>query len=122
MARKRVVLNHKAVFEIQSLAPTFANVMRRGVKSQMSNEVALKFGVDAKTIRDIWNRKSWKGFIHSDNNNQNENIEQQRITDSFLFAEHATAAGEHPPPPPPCNDNDEGALQWVSSMSDLLED
>jgi hypothetical protein len=97
MARKRVVLNHKAVFEIQSLAPTFANVMRRGVKSQMSNEVALKFGVDAKTIRDIWNRKSWKGFIHSDNNNQNENIEQQRITDSFLFAEHATAAGEHPP-------------------------
>jgi hypothetical protein len=31
--------------------------------------------VDAKTIRDIWNRKSWKGF------NVNE---AQRVADSFL--------------------------------------
>ncbi len=34
--------------------------MRRGVKSQLSNALAERFGVDAKTIRDIWNRKSWK--------------------------------------------------------------
>ena len=104
MARKRVVLNHKSVCEIQSLAPTFAGIMRRGVKSQLSNEVALRFGVDAKTIRDIWNRKSWKGFNH---HKHNENAEQQRIADSFLS-----------------DDNLENtSIQWTQSpsMKDLLE-
>lgn len=43
-----------------SLAPSFADSMRRGAKSRLSNALAPQFGVDAKTIRDIWNRKSWK--------------------------------------------------------------
>lgn len=60
MARKRVVLNLRAVREIESLAPTFAERMRRGGKSQLSNALAERFGVDGKTIRDIWNRKSWQ--------------------------------------------------------------
>ena len=59
MARKRVVLNLKTAREIESLAPTFADRMRRGGKSQLSYALAERFGVDAKTIRDIWNRKSW---------------------------------------------------------------
>ena len=67
MARKRVVLNSKLAREIESLAPTFAESMRRGSKSQLSNALAVQFGVDAKTIRDIWNRKSWKGFNDSSN-------------------------------------------------------
>ena len=59
MARKRIVLNGSAVREIQSLAPSFADVMRRGCKSQRSIALAARFGVNAKTIRDIWNRRSW---------------------------------------------------------------
>jgi hypothetical protein len=79
MARKRIVLTPSAAREIELLAPSFADSMRRGVKSQMSNAVAIRFGVDPKTIRDIWNRKSWKGF--------NNDTTQQRIADSFLSME-----------------------------------
>ena len=76
MARKRTVLTPSAAREIELLAPSYADSMRRGVKSQTSNAVALRFGVDPKTIRDIWNRKSWKGF--------NNEANQQCIADSFL--------------------------------------
>ena len=78
MARKRVVLNPKIAREIESLAPTFADSMRRGTKTQLSNMLSIRFGVDAKTIRDIWNRKSWKEF--NDDN-------AKAIADSFLSAE-----------------------------------
>lgn len=60
MMGKRIVLNPTLAREIESLAPNYADGMRRGVKSQLSNALAKRFGVDAKTIRDIWNRKSWK--------------------------------------------------------------
>jgi hypothetical protein len=58
-SKRRVVLNLKIAREIESLAPTFADRMRRGGKSQLSYALAERFGVDPKTIRDIWNRKSW---------------------------------------------------------------
>lgn len=86
MARKRIVLNLETAREIEALAPSFADSMRRGAKSQLSNALAVRFGVDAKTIRDIWNRKSWKGF------NVNE---AQRVADSFLVP----AEEEEEPPP-----------------------
>jgi hypothetical protein len=76
MTRKRIVLNPETAREIEALAPSFADSMRRGVKSRLSNALAVQFGVDAKTIRDIWNRKSWKGF--------NSNSAVQRVADSFL--------------------------------------
>jgi hypothetical protein len=60
MARKRVVLNPDAVHEIRALAPSFAQIMQRGFKSQLSRELAQHYGVNAKTIRDIWNRRSWE--------------------------------------------------------------
>jgi hypothetical protein len=85
MARKRIVLNPETAREIEALAPTFADSMRRGAKSQLSNALAVRFGVDAKTIRDIWNRKSWKSF----NNNA-----AQRVADSFLVS--ATTEDEPP--------------------------
>jgi hypothetical protein len=75
MARKRTVLNPETAREIEALAPSFADSMRRGAKSQLSNALAVRFGVDAKTIRDIWNRKSWKGFNAK---------ASQRVADSFL--------------------------------------
>jgi hypothetical protein len=79
MARKRVVLNAHTAREIECLAPSYAQSMRRGVKSQLSNMLALRFGVDAKTIRDIWNRKTW-----TDGNGT-----AQRIADSFISNEPA---------------------------------
>jgi hypothetical protein len=60
MARKRVVLNLNIAREIRSLAPSFANIMRRGFKSQLSKALGIRFGVSSKTIHDIWNQKSWK--------------------------------------------------------------
>ena len=83
MARKRVVLNLTAVREIKSSAPSFADSMRRGAKSQLSNALSVKFGVDAKTIRDIWNRKSWKQF-NQNNSAANQVDAAQSIADSFL--------------------------------------
>ena len=62
MARKRVVLNPDAVQEIRALAPSFAQIMSRGFKSQLSRELAQHYGVNAKTIRDIWNRRSWEAL------------------------------------------------------------
>ncbi len=78
-ARKRIVLTPSAAREIELLAPSYADSMSRGVKSQTSNSVALRFGVDPKTKRDIWIRKSWRGF--------NNATTQQCITDSFLSME-----------------------------------
>ena len=60
MARKRTVLNRNIALEIQALAPSFADIMRRGFKTQLSNALAEQFGVTPKTIRDIWNERSWK--------------------------------------------------------------
>ena len=88
--KKRVVLNQKSVCEIQSLAPSFAGIMCRGVKSQMSNELALKFGVDAKTIRDIWNRKSW-----NNNNNKKKDEAVGTFNDNENQKNKVTAAVDH---------------------------
>ena len=85
MARKRVVLNPMIAREIESLAPTFADRMRRGTKTQLSNMLSIRFGVDAKTIRDIWNRKTWKEF-NEDN--------AKAIADSFLSAEITQGDGD----------------------------
>jgi hypothetical protein len=60
MARKRIVLNRNIALEIQALAPSFADAMRRGFKTQLSNALAEQFGVTPKTIRDIWNHRSWR--------------------------------------------------------------
>jgi hypothetical protein len=60
MARNPIVLNRNIAREIQSLAPSFADIMRRGFKSQLSRVLAQKYGVDPKTIRDIWDNRSWK--------------------------------------------------------------
>jgi hypothetical protein len=79
MARKRTVLTPSVAREIESLAPSFADIMRRGAKKQLSIEIAERFGVHPKTIRDIWNRKSWKGF-----NQQTQSTELQHMADSFL--------------------------------------
>jgi hypothetical protein len=78
MARKRIVLTPGIAREIEALAPSFADSMRRGAKSRLSNALAVRFGVDSKTIRDIWNRKTWKGFSDSDST-------AQRVADSFLL-------------------------------------
>ena len=89
MARKRVMLTPSVAREIESLAPTFADKMRRGVKSKLSKELAERFGVDEKTIRDIWDRKSWKrGFNH-----QTQTMEQY-MADSFLVLEEGSDASE----------------------------
>ena len=48
MARKRIVLNRNTALEIQALAPSFADVMRRGFKTQLSNALAEIFGVTPK--------------------------------------------------------------------------
>jgi hypothetical protein len=85
MARKRVVLNLATVREIESLAPSFAESMRRGTKSQLSNALSARFGVDAKTISDIWNRKSWKRF---NPHNSNNSTDAETIADSFLRSDH----------------------------------
>jgi hypothetical protein len=86
--KKRVVLNPRTVCEIESLAPTFADCMRRGVKTQISMALSERFGVDPKTIRDIWNKKSWKGraFNNDDAPQQSKKLEaaQKAIADSFL--------------------------------------
>ena len=97
MARKRVVLNSTAVREIESLAPSFAERMRRGATSQLSNALSSKFGVDAKTVRDIWNRKSWKEFtktpspLHAEPAAEEQERVQQTFADSFLLGGDDTA-------------------------------
>ena len=92
MTRKRIVLNPETAREIEALAPSFADSMRRGVKSRLSNALAVQFGVDAKTIRDIWNRKSWKGFNQS-NNTTIQTDAAQTIADSFLRSDHDEIGG-----------------------------
>ncbi len=88
--KKRVVLNPRTVCEIESLAPTFADCMRRGAKTQISMALSERFGVDPKTIRDIWNKKSWKGraFNNNDDTPQHSNkleaAQMMAIADSFL--------------------------------------
>ena len=81
MARKRIVLNNSTVREIQSLAPSFADILRRGYKSRLSIALAARFGVNAKTIRDIWNRRSWT----RSNETENERTAYTETTDGNVL-------------------------------------
>ncbi len=65
--RKRVVLNAKLAAEIYAhkiaiMAPTsFESCMQAsGLKMKgKSARLSLRYGVSAKTIRDIWSRRTW---------------------------------------------------------------
>ena len=95
MARKRIVLNRNLACEIQSLAPSFADRMRRGFKSRLSSALAIRFGVNAKTIRDIWNSRSWTDYTEccepithqKADSDCKECCESMQPTDPFLSAD-----------------------------------
>jgi hypothetical protein len=76
----RTALNLSAVQEIRALAPSFAQIMHRGFKTQRSRELAHRFGVNPKTIRDIWDCRSWDGRLKA-----SEVIQDALMADSFLF-------------------------------------
>jgi hypothetical protein len=75
----RSQLNHTTAREIHALAPSFADMMCRGVKTQRSRELGRIFGVAPKTIRDIWDNRSWKGTSFTD-----AEAFETFFTDSFL--------------------------------------
>jgi hypothetical protein len=56
---RRIILTEKKAGEIYSLkpSPSFPESTKRG--ESQSRLVAEKYGVSPKTVRDIWNRKTW---------------------------------------------------------------
>ena len=59
---RRVILTEKQAVQIYSLKFSAAN--NNGRKQNQSSIVAEKYGVSPKTIRDIWNRKTWTLATH----------------------------------------------------------
>jgi hypothetical protein len=65
VSTKRIVLNKQFAAEIYShklalMTPTsFKECLQVSQLKGRSTKVALQYGVSAKTIRDIWNRKTW---------------------------------------------------------------
>jgi hypothetical protein len=66
-SKPRVILNDRLAAEIYAekvalVAPTTFESCLKGSRVMMrgkSVKVSAKYGVDAKTIRDIWNRRTW---------------------------------------------------------------
>ena len=50
------------VFQYGQLQRTFARSMRKPHSRGLSRRLANKFGVRPRTIRDVWNGKTWRVF------------------------------------------------------------
>mmetsp|Transcript_26809 Transcript_26809/g.70411 ORF Transcript_26809/g.70411 Transcript_26809/m.70411 type:complete len:91 (+) Transcript_26809:102-374(+) len=71
--RRQIILNQKQAIEIyehmiqilgSNRAKFSAEFRKRKIRGE-SSRIASKYGVTAKTIRDIWNRRSWSNATNS---------------------------------------------------------
>ena len=55
----RIILTEKQAVDIFNQKPGAKNTPAKGSSTSQSRIVAEKYGVSPKTVRDIWNRKTW---------------------------------------------------------------
>jgi hypothetical protein len=60
VAKRKGLLNQDQAREIFSHRPQKSDVEKLSKSSILSQQLAERFGVTSKTIRDIWNGRTWK--------------------------------------------------------------